>query len=88
MTILLIVLAVVFGAVAACAAWKLIEISRNLSRGTPGADAMEVPTRARHALPLRPRICLSQIRGGNGEKALPAATFVRQHLGRRSDHAR
>ena len=88
MTILLGLLAVMFGAVAAWAAWKLIEIDRELSHGAPDTDAMEVPKRARHALPLRLRICLSQIRGGNSKKTPPIAINVRQHLGQLSDHAR
>lgn len=88
MTILLGLLAVVFGAVAAWAAWKLIEISRELPHGAPDADEIGVPKRTRHALPLRLRICLSQIRGGDGTKAPSTATTVRQHLGQLSDHAR
>ena len=88
MTILLGLLAVVFGAVAAWAALRLIEIGRELPHGAPAADEMEVPNRARRALPLRLRICLSQIRSGNGKKAPPAAKNLRQRFGQLSDHAR
>lgn len=63
-TVLLVALALLFGALAVWAAWNLIETGRDSDKGAANAEEVKASSRAGHAGPPRVRICESQIHGG------------------------